>query len=203
MNNIDYVNDAIEHALSGQTKLNPKALSMEGMSSPKVRKFLNKLLERPESRYLEIGVWKGSTFYSALYGNNPIYATSIDNFATFGGHEQIFRSNLHDVGTPYEFINDNCFNLTNKLDKKYNIYFYDGEHYEQDQELALTYYYNNLDDEFIYICDDWNFPSVPKGTFAGIEKTNLKIIDQWTLESKHNGDTENWWNGVWVAVLSK
>lgn len=203
MTKSDYVKLAIDYALSGQTKLNPKALSMEGMSSPKVRTFLNKLLETPESRYLEIGVWKGSTFYSALYKNNPIYATSIDNFATFGGHEQIFRSNMVDIEVPYEFINGDCFNLKNKLDKKYNIYFYDGEHYEPDQEKALTYYYDNLDDEFIYICDDWNFPSVPKGTFAGIEKTNLKIIDQWTLEAKHNGDTENWWNGLWVAVLSK
>ena len=203
MNKIDAVTQAIDHAIHGQTKLNVKALNMEGMSSPKVRNFLNKLLETPESRYLEIGVWRGSTFYSALYGNNPIYATSIDNFATFGGHETIFRNNMNDVGVPYEFINDDCFNLKNKLDKKYNIYFYDGEHYENDQEKALTYYYDNLDDEFIYICDDWNFPSVPIGTANGLAKTNLKVIQEWTLESKHNGDTENWWNGLWIAVLRK
>jgi hypothetical protein len=140
---------------------------------------------------------------SALYGNNPVYATSIDNFATFGGHETIFRNNMSDVGVPYEFINDDCFNLKTKLDKKYNIYFYDGEHYEQDQEKALTYYYDNLDDEFIFICDDWNFPSVPVGTFSGISKTNLKIVDHWTLKAKHNGDVENWWNGLWVAILKK
>lgn len=30
MNNIDYVNDAIENALNGQTKLNPKALLTKG-----------------------------------------------------------------------------------------------------------------------------------------------------------------------------
>jgi predicted O-methyltransferase YrrM len=59
MNKKDYINGAIDHALHEETKLNPKALAMDGMSSPKVRKFLNKLLETPESRYLEIGVWRG------------------------------------------------------------------------------------------------------------------------------------------------
>lgn len=203
MNKSDYVKLAIDYALSGQTKLNTKALSMEGMSSPKVRNFLNKLLETPDARYLEIGVWRGSTFYSALYKNNPVYATAIDNFATFGGNEQTFINNLSDIEFPYEFINDHCFDLKNKLDKKYNIYFYDGEHRDLDQENALTYYYDNLDDEFIYICDDWNFPEVPSGTFHGIEQNDFKIVDEWTLKANYNGDTDNWWNGVWVAVLKK
>ena len=186
------------------TKLNQKALQMSGMSSFKVRNFLNKLLEIPDARYLEIGVWQGATFYSALYGNSPQFAVAIDNFSQFEGSEQIFQANLNDVGVPFEFINSDSFVTKGKLQsKKFNIYFYDGCHLESSQFKAIEYYYDNMDDEFIYICDDWNWPDVKNGTSRAIQSKNLSIVKEWDLPANGNGDLENWWNGLWVAILRK
>lgn len=186
------------------TKLNSKAKLMRGMSSFKVRIFLNKLLEMPNSRYLEIGVWQGSTFYSALYGNSPDFAVAIDNFSGFQGSEETFLNNLNDVVTKYEFINSDSFASKEKLaSKKFNIYFYDGDHSEESHYQALAYLYDNLDDEFIYICDDWNWAEVKQGTFRAIQEQNLTIVQEWDLPSNNNGDVENWWNGLWVAILRK
>lgn len=200
----DKILHSIECANNNITKLNDKALSLPGMSSNKVRIFLNTILEDTSSKYLEIGVWKGSTFYSALYGNNPSYAVAIDNFSEFAGSSKAFLANMSDITTPYLFINGNCFSLdTTAFTDTFNIYFYDGNHKYESQKKAITNYYDRLDDEFIYICDDWNFPDVPKGTMRGIEESNLKIIEQWLLPASHNGDTINWWNGLWVAILQK
>lgn len=201
------LDEVVAYATSEQTKLNDKAFNLEGMSSRNVRNLLNKCIESIDNvNYLEIGVWKGSTLYSALYGNNPSYALAIDKFCSFGGRsvKQYFENNLADVGVPFDFIDQDCFEVDlSKINHKFNVYFYDGEHYEKDQEMALTYYYDVLDDTFLYICDDYNEPHVQKGTDQGIEKTGLKILDQRKLFSKHNGDTSSWWNGILLAVLQK
>lgn len=203
MDLIGLVTEAIAYANSGATKLNDKALSMEGMSSSKVRNFLNSLLAHPGASYLEIGVWRGSTFYSALYGNNPKYALAIDNFSQFDGDAAVFTNNMADVGTAFEFLNCDAFNLPARIDKNFNIYFYDGEHSFNSQRQALTYYHDFLAEEFIYVCDDWNFKEAKDGTLAAIREKNLQIVYYWELPANYNGDLENWWNGLWVAVLKK
>ena len=84
-----------------------------------------------------------------------------------------------------------------------NVYFYDGEHEEIDQYQAITHYYDSLCDEFIYIVDDTNYPPVLRGTFRAIQEKDLKIKWHRTLFATHNGDYSNYWNGMYVAVLSK
>jgi hypothetical protein len=200
-----YITNAIDCSNNGVTKLNSKAISMRGMSSFKVRNFLNKLLEMPNSRYLEIGVFAGSTLYSALLKNSPEFVVAIDNFSSnLSNNQEAFLKNLSDVGVEFEFINSDCFLVKEKLNsKKFNIYFYDGDHSEQSQYQALKYFYDNLDNEFIYICDDWNWQDVKDGTYRAIKEQNISIIEEWQLPSNFNCDKENWWNGVWVSILRK
>jgi hypothetical protein len=198
------LSEIIEFANSDNIKLTQKALSIEGMSSKKVRNLLNKCVSYPNSKYLEIGVWNGSTLYSALCGNNPEYVVAIDNFSEFNGQKQKFLDNMLDINVPFEFIDQDCFNVDKSQFKdKFNVYFYDGKHQDIDQEMALTYYYDVMEDTFIYICDDYNWPYVQSGTKSGIEKCNLKILEQQTLLCDKCGDTDSWWNGIWIALLQK
>ncbi len=120
------VQTSIELAYQGSSSLTQQILNIDGMSSPKVRHFLNNLCSLPGTSYLEIG-WKGSTWISALYGNKAT----------------------------------------------------------------------------IQQADDWNFGSVPIGTRAAFEKLNYKVLYEIVLPANHNGDTANWWNGLYVAVISK
>lgn len=203
MSLIKQVNDSLEYANAGFTKLNEKAITMDGMSSFKVRNFLNKIVSYPDTSYLEIGVWRGSTFYSAMHGNKPKYALAIDNFSQFDGNELAFQINMHDTESGFYFINSDCFNLPYKPTEKFNVYFYDGDHSLQSHKSALTYYHDMLTDEYIYICDDWNWPEVKAGTEEGIKEKNLEIVQEWTLPADFNGDKINWWNGLWVAVIKK
>ena len=198
------IDEIVDYATSTETKLNNKALSLEGMSSRYVRNMLNKIVSYPDIKYLEIGVWKGSTFYSALYNNTPVYAVAIDNFCSFGGPRYEFYENMKDIGVDYKFIDQDCFKVDiSQFQHKFNAYFYDGEHSELDQEMALTHYYDALDDKFLYVCDDYNVPHVQSGTYNAIKKLNLKILDQRTLLSSRNGDTSSWWNGIFIAILEK
>lgn len=79
---ISRVENAIQSAETNTTKLTDTQFCIGGMSSRKVRIFLNEMI-KPDTNYLEIGVWCGSTFISALYGNQYKSAIAIDDFSEF------------------------------------------------------------------------------------------------------------------------
>lgn len=206
---INHVQKSIENANNGYSKLIPEVLHIEGYSSSKVRHFLNNVCSFPHARYLEIGTWKGSTFISALYGNvqNIEEAVGIDNWALFGGPSNEFRANCHRFLTNnvYNFYDHDCFAIdTSKLFKQpVNVYFYDGEHHAIDQERAFTYYDSIFDDVFIAIVDDWNWQMVQDGTRTAFKKLNYTILYEIVLPASYAGDLNNWWNGLYVAVIQK
>jgi hypothetical protein len=191
--------EIINYVETGQSKLNEKALNLEGMSNQKVRDLLNKACSYENTSYLEIGVYKGSTFYSALYKNSLKYAVAIDNFSQFDSNEDLFLSTIADLEVPYTFFNTPSFSTDLSIFKhKINTYFYDGDHSYENQEKALTYFYDIFEDNFIYICDDYDWEIVQKGTHSGIKKANLKIVEEYTLSR-----SDNYWNGIYIAELSK
>jgi hypothetical protein len=199
------IEKAINDANNDNTKLNDKAFEIQGMSGRKNRIFLNSLLSLNNSRYLEIGVWKGSTMYSALFNNNVEYAVGIDNWSEFCGSKEEFVKNMSDIQNKFDFYDEDCFSLDkSKFKNKFNVYFYDGNHDEINQENALLYFYDCLDNEFIYICDDWDFDHVKTGTRSGLKKANIKIYNEWILgEPGVRSDTNGWWCGLYVAYCAK
>lgn len=206
---VSRVDRAIHCALNGTTKLSDLQFNIRGMSSRKNRIFLNELLSEDSANinYLEIGTWLGSTFVSALYKNSVNRAIAIDNFSQFEGNFTEFISNCTSSNVNnFSFINADCFNLSEQEKssiKDVNIYFYDGDHTYEDQRKALTYYIDGLQTVFIYIVDDWNHDPAKKGTRAGLDENSLKVHKEWELPAAYNGDTENWWNGLYVAVCEK
>tara|TARA_Y100001936_G_scaffold151704_1_gene147940 strand:+ start:101 stop:871 length:771 start_codon:yes stop_codon:yes gene_type:complete len=191
----DHIEESIEKYKIGQSKLNEKAKSMEGMIQEGARNLLNILADFDGCRYMQIGTWKGACLYSALYKNNVEYAFACDNFSEFalrqGGNvvedgETKERINLDlDVmlnlmqpdeegeTVEFEFYNGDCFGIPlEQIKKPINMYFYDGGHNLGDHFMSLCYYYPVLDDEFIFICDDWGDEKVRVGTRAAIEYCN-------------------------------
>ena len=76
--------------------------------------------------------------------------------------------------------------------------------------LTLLHYYDCLDDEFIFIVDDWNWQDVRDGTINSIKKLNLKVLYEkevrLTFDNSHTPEPESintWWNGIYVAILKK
>jgi len=182
------------------------------MSGQKTRHLYNNLCSLDDARYLEIGTWKGSTLCSAMYNNNMKNCIGIDNFSEFDGPRQEFLANFNHFkgNNNATFIEDNCWNIDIDKIGKFNIYVYDGCHKEESQFKALDYYYKALDDEFIYIVDDWNWKQVRDGTMSAIKKNNLNILYQKIIKTSSN-DTQpqfafvqsDWHNGIAIFVLRK
>lgn len=205
---IEHVVDCIEKGERECSSLSSPILAIDGMSSAKIRHFLNNLCSLPGASYLEIGCWKGSTLISALYHNSSIVqAVAIDNWSEFGGPREDFLSHLEQFlpGHSIQILETDCFSVDKKavFSRPVNIYFYDGNHEAMNQERAFTYFNDILDELFIAVVDDWNTKKVREGTRAAFYKLHYKVLYEKEIFTEKNADTESWWNGFYIAVITK
>ncbi len=205
---IQYIQLSVANAENGISKLTPEVLAIEGMSSSKIRHCLNNLCSYPETSYLEIGCWKGSTFISALYKNEIFLhsAFGIDNWSEFGNVKDEFVSNtktyLSDVLN--DLITIDCFDFDpQSLPMPVNIFTYDGEHTVENQANAFKRYNEILTDTFIAIVDDWNWNMIREGAFKAFDDLNYTVLYEIALPSQEINDKVNWWNGYYIAVVRK
>ena len=205
------IETAFRNAENNISKNTNDIINMEGMSGTKTRHFYNNLLNTEDSRYLEIGTWKGSSVCSAMCGNKA-KVVCIDNWSEFGGPKSEFLVNFEKFKGENEatFIENDCYKVDVSKLPKFNIYMYDGNHTNENHYKALLHYYNCLDDVFIFIVDDWNWKDVRDGTLNSIQKLKLKILYEkeirLTWDNSHTPQPQakdTWWNGLYVAILKK
>ncbi|TAL03703.1 MAG: hypothetical protein EPO08_03430 [Rhodospirillaceae bacterium] len=206
--------EAMKAALAGESNVSKAVLAMEGMSGQVYRMFINNLVDRiSDARYLEIGVWKGSTFCAAVKGNNPALAVAIDNWSGFGGPRDAFLDNLGNIkGKSIQIIERDYRVVDFSKDNwpnGFNIYFYDGPHTELDQEDSIVRAQAVLNDQFVLIVDDWNWSPVRKGTIAGLKAAGIRVdyeIEIRTAEDDKRSDYDevtDWHNGYFIAACTK
>jgi len=198
---------SFEQAENNISKITNDIINMEGMSGTKTRHFYNNLLNTEDARYLEIGTWKGSSVCSAMCGNKA-KVVCIDNWSEFGGPKNEFLMNFEKFKGSNDaiFIESDCYNIDVSTLQKFNIYMYDGNHTNESHYKALKYFYNCLDDIFIFIVDDWNWEDVRDGTNRSIKNLNLKILYEKSIILPFDNSIKpepTWWNGIYVAILQK
>ncbi len=205
----EHVIECLEKAEFDTSNLSIGVLGIDGMSSSKVRHFLNNLCSFPKTSYLEIGCWKGSTLVAALYKNTDsvVQSVAIDNWSEFGGPREIFLSNVTRflIHPSLKIVNSDCFTIDKQaiFSQPVNLYFYDGNHEEQSQESAFTYFNDIFEPVFIAVVDDWNDLKVRNGTRLAFQKLGYQILFDKEIWTPTNGDTLSWWNGLYVAVIKK
>jgi len=189
------------------SKLPESIFKIQGMSGKYFKNVLNNILSNTFIKeYLEIGVWKGSTCVAGLYENqNRLNYHIIDNFCSFGGPKEEFEKNFQTfLNKPSNIIDADCFSIKPSEHgiKNIDVYFFDGPHEKIDQYNALKYYYEYLNESFIFIVDDWNWEMVRQGTWDAIKDLNLNVhknIEHFT----ETQDSNTWWNGCSFFVLEK
>jgi len=222
---LDIIDTSLASGLKKTSNLADWVLELEGMSGHCYRHFINQLAHRiPNCRYLEVGAWKGSTSVSCGFLNKDISMTIIDSWEEVDKCRRRrkaiqFKSN----GDPKIAFEDNiakmqkeggCQNITiyNKDFRKvklrqsnFNLYFYDGPHFKKDQYDGLDLFTSYLDNEFIFIVDDWNWEPVRSGTNQAIKDNNLIVKSQIEIfdKCKHFRAESRFHNGYSIFVLQK
>jgi len=195
-------------------------LKMEGMSSPKVRHFLNNICSYPDTKYLEVGTAAGSTHISALYGNTFESVVASDLWVEIKneGGKQAFLDNCQQYlgGQPteeksdWQLITGDCFEIDpSELPQDINVYFFDGGHEVEDHYKAIKHFKSALAKNFIMIIDDWNDHRVQQGTAKAIDEGDYNIGFSYYCKAKPGstppswGDMKEWWNGLMILVMEK
>ena len=206
-----HINTSFEKAERGLSNITSDIVSMEGMTGTKTRHFYNNLLNRPDTRYLEIGTWKGSSICSGMYGNHAM-VVCIDNWSQFQGPKDIFLQNLNKYkgDNNVTYIESDCFLVDVSTLPSFNIFMYDGDHSKEAHYKALIHYYSCMDDIFVYIVDDWNWQDVRDGTLQSIKDLSLTILYEKEIRLTYDNSvtpepelSSGWWNGIYVAILQK
>lgn len=210
-NLIKHVEYCLNETENFNSKITPDIYLIDGMSGKKTRHFYNNLCSMDNTQYLEIGTWKGSSICSAMCNNN-MRCVAVDNWAEFGGPKEEFLINFNKFKGRNDatFIEQNCWEVDISKIGKFNIYMYDGHHSEKSHYNALNYYLSCLENEFIYLVDDWNLYRIRDGTNKSIKDNNLQILYQKEIitsykgnHARPNGINSDWHNGIAIFVLKK
>ena len=219
--------NCIEKAIHDQSNLHeelakPAAMGpLIGFSGSKFRRLMNNLGALVEGvNYLEVGVYKGSTFVSTLWGNfqtiNKAYA--IDNWSwpkNTSENEYEFAHNCNQClpdfvkSDKFVTIKGDCFDIDlSTFKEKINLYFYDAGHTKEDQKRAYTYYDSILADTFITLVDDWESNKVRVGTLEAFEELGYNILAAWQIfpplrENPTEHPSLDWWHGMIMCVVQK
>lgn len=182
---------------------------VKGLSSNKVRRLLN-LICRNGTNYLEIGVSRGSTFIPAVWNNPHLKASCVDmwtaHWALEGAQRTDLEANLeiHLPDRPVNIVEGNMFTID--LDRLYDgvdVFFYDGPHSREGQYYAFIRYNCVFAHRFVALVDDYNNIEAKEETARAFEDLNYKIEHQWELPGTPPRDEARWWNGLYVAMVSK
>src|SRR5688572_4828452 len=175
-------------------------VKLTGLASPKVWHLLNNLCSQADN-YLEIGTYMGSSLMAALYGNDHVSATAVDNFCMKPHTRGHFFNNTKHL--TFRFIEQDAFTIKTKDITPIDLYFYDGEHTHEAQYKALKHFVPAMQGEFVYVCDDWNNSPVREGTFEAIKDCNLEIVSFTERKNSLMKDKSGWWCGIAVFKLRK
>jgi hypothetical protein len=210
MNLVEIVESSFEKAHKYESKIDFYIRLMQGMTGLKTRHFYNNLGSHDCVRYLEIGSWSGSSICSFMKGNKS-KCVCIDNWSEFEGPKEIFMLHFNEYKGENDatFIESNCWDVDAKTLGKFNMYMYDAAHDEESHYKALSHFMECLEDEFIYIVDDWNVEHIRKGTEDALLSNNLEVIYKKEFFTDKNPGAQNgvnindWHNGIVVYVLRK
>ena len=211
--------DAIDNALSFKSNFVSEGYEIQGITSNRVRHFLNNLCSHDDAVYLELGTLMGSTFFAATMGND-IENIGVDNYSD--PECKPMTNNLHwsEVGNAYEefqrhfkkyengkslFLKSDILDLKEEdfQGKKPNVVFYDADHDYVQQLNALNHIAPFLADKFILVIDDANFDGVIESAIQFVKDNNYDLYFERKILSKIIENPTHWWNGLFVMVLEK
>lgn len=221
---INIIETAFENAETGTSKVTDDVKNIEDRSGLKSKHFFNNILSSQNINFLEIGCFKESTICSTMCGNQStviyINVDCIDGCNNYSSLKDDFLINFNnykgDNNATYIESNteDYSFNIDTSLFPKINVFMYDADKLEDSHYKTLSYFYNSLDDIFIYIIVNWNtnngWNTDEYDLLNSISKLNFKILYQKDIISvDENSEITSeklkigWWNSFCIFILQK
>lgn len=210
--------DSLDKSAMKKSNFIEDNFDIEGLSSNRVRHFLNNLCSIDNSVYLEIGSHTGSTFIPAVMGNK-VESYAVDSFEEQNISPARDDLKWNPVKNPKKDLLENIkrYNINNTIVfncratelthfnfvNEPNILFYDGSHDFEEQYINLNHIIKLMSDTFILVVDDANFKDVIPSIKKTIKDKNLTPLYENQILTPIIEDSTSWWNGLFIGVFKK
>ncbi len=160
----------------------------------------------PGQAYVNVGTWAGYSLFCGMAGNDNKICIGVDNFSQFTNDnpKQMFYDYFEEIksGSHLFYEMDYQEYFRTKHQNQIGVYYYDGEHSEENQFQGLVIAEKFLADDCIIIVDDYNGLPVQIGTqrFIDQSKYNYDILFKvFTVSGSH----PTFWAGMLVLKKGK
>ena len=213
INLVEHTINSLNLADQLKSKLPIEVSECPGLSSRKIRHFLNNVCSFEGAKYLNVGLASGSSFWSVIFENN-VEAVGCDWFSvtTDKSTEIEFWKCLSNAIRYEKTVSDRNIQIYTKDSRlidfktKFNVFFYDIVHTDEEQYNNIIHFDKYMENEYILIVDDYNEVGVKTGLERAMIDLNYKlklraelpgIFGYWDVNS------DLWWNGLFVGVVEK
>lgn len=224
----EFINACLKMSDDEHSKVSQREHEIFGLSSKRLRCFLNNLCSKDNTNLLEIGTYRGSTLLSALYGNPGCKAVSIDNFkydpreptrvAQAGNIWSNVKSQLDDNINRYRHQNsginiDNIQLITGDFQKvtfdekqRFNVCFFDVEPVTStvyDDFFENTFKYMSLNSVIVFTQQSKH------NTYVTLDEALIRHQDKFDVEysterlSGGMSDGTKYYSGIRVIIFKK
>jgi hypothetical protein len=190
-------------------------VEVDGLSSPQVCNFLNRLVSRLEGDacYLEVGTFRGLTLLSAAVDNDGRRCIGCDKFRLYGRYtgwgllakraltRNIARYRHRTAEITFHHATSRELFAESRVQGPVGVYFYDGDHSFDGTRHGIVSAAPLLDTRAVVIVDDWNDPVIRGATYVGLRDAELEVL--WERELAGDHDENSWWNGLGVFFVQK
>ena len=214
--NKDAVKEAFYLAEHDRSNLREYDRDLYGYSGKKIRHAINNICSiKDKLTYVELGVYRGSTMIAATYNTKVAKAYGVDDFTidlkeatpykeTGWSNPRIAAEELFEkYKKPINLIKSEARSVDFSLiPGKIDIIHYDLDLHHASLESILRYYLHKFDKHTLLIISNWNARGVRTDykNFAKTPGISVELLDE--KLSSTTGDTENWYNGLSVSLVS-
>ena len=215
---VDY---ALSRAINSYRDLPDVCISTVGYSGYKTRYFINNLMRTVMMpKYLQVGLWKGSMFCSAIGGIPGVTAVGIDNFSFLPDRAEL-DMNIRMVkysSSTVEIIERDFNGVSLDGRGPFNVMLYDGGRGIAPATILPTVI-DSMDSSFVFIVQDWDHAygggASPLNAGVLTSITDLGLTTQYYTDVQSGGYYESvgnapsdvyytdWHNGLGIFVLGK
>ena len=223
-----FIDAALELSDSGISKISEREREIFGLSSDRLRSLLNNLCSKPDTNYLELGVYKGATLVSALYGNPGAKAIGVENYryderepkkwAAEGTIWENIKSQLHDnlrrYNDPDMSVNTTSITLLEdsfeEIDwtkqPKSDVCFFDiNPVTAQQYYIFFTEVLKGLKTESLLVFTNYSNDKNANELEAALQKHSDKLSINWKRKRISSGlsDSTQYYSGILILGIKK
>jgi cyclopropane fatty-acyl-phospholipid synthase-like methyltransferase len=223
-----FIDAALELSDSGISKISEREREIFGLSSDRLRSLLNNLCSKPDTNYLELGVYKGATLVSALYGNPGAKAIGVENYryderepkkwAAEGTIWENIKSQLHDnlrrYNDPDMSVNTTSITLLEdsfeEIDwtkqPKSDVCFFDiNPVTAQQYDTFFTEVLKGLKTESLVVFTNYSNDKNANELEAALQKHSDKLSINWKRKRISSGlsDSTQYYSGILILGIKK